>query len=537
MQSSLKKQHGFLMFVAVILIVVIGFLGVAISLMFASSANSTTNAAYADKALYLAEAGFEHATHKLFMPSLASRSTCSGLSISNTLGSGAYSVTATGPFSDSTPATLSGDITSSATTIPVTTTSGYQSSGRIMIDRELINYASVNSTNFVGVTRGVDGSAADAHVSGTSVGQYQCNLSSQGGVPSLTAPSQVGNSFGKRSLTDAVQLQDGFAVGLHASGSRMVVARWNNPTEETWNNASTVLSVNFDLNGSSFLSYVDGWAVGEAQGSNLTIYHWDGGAWTRVLPAVAVNADLNGVYCISASDCWAVGQNNSNNPTIERWNGSSWTRVLPSVSVNTTLNSVFCNSSSDCWAVGQPNSSNPLIERWNGSTWTRVLPAVSINVALNSVFCNGSSDCWAVGAANSNTPLIEHWDGSSWTRVTPTSNANAALNSVYCNSASDCWATGDNLSGQVMLIEHWNGSNWSSSTSPTMSSNIDMNGIACHHANDCWAVGAASTIMHWDGSSWTQVTASGSFPNVTLKGVSLVGPRSLPQSAWQETFA
>ncbi|MDQ3018786.1 MAG: hypothetical protein M3Q64_02870, partial [bacterium] len=90
MQGSLQKQRGFLLYLAVILISVIGFLGVTITQMYGSSAYSQVNYSLATKALYLSEAGLEHASRQLLNYNPTNRSTCSGLSLSGTLGSGTY---------------------------------------------------------------------------------------------------------------------------------------------------------------------------------------------------------------------------------------------------------------------------------------------------------------------------------------------------------------------------------------------------------------------------------------------------------------
>ncbi len=66
-----------------------------------------------------------------------------------------------------------------AAAIPTGAT-GYSPSGRIMIDRELMNYSGISGSNFTGVTRGVDGTTAASHAAATRIGQYQCNLASQG---------------------------------------------------------------------------------------------------------------------------------------------------------------------------------------------------------------------------------------------------------------------------------------------------------------------------------------------------------------------
>jgi len=65
--------------------------------------------------------------------------------------------------------TLNGGINNSVTTITVTSTSAFPSSGRIDIDTELITYTSKNATQFLGCTRGANGSTAASHSTGATV--------------------------------------------------------------------------------------------------------------------------------------------------------------------------------------------------------------------------------------------------------------------------------------------------------------------------------------------------------------------------------
>ncbi len=526
--NRLSHQQGYLVFIAVILIVVIGFIGLAVAEMFYSSTRSTSDYLQAAKALFLAESGIEQATHEILTSTVANRSACSGLSINNSIGAGAYSVTTSGPFYVSSPSTVSGALTATATTIPVVSTTGYQSAGRLMIDSELINYSGISGNNFIGVTRGVDGSTATTHASGVSVGQYQCGLSSAGGVTSLTAPTIPNDPFGKRMLLDNIQLQEAWAMG-NAASSKYTLISWNLPTEVTWTNESTAISGSNSLTGINMISTVDGWAVGAA-GKFL---HWNGNTWavTTVSPAVT----YYGVYCNSSHDCHAVGAKSGSKPSMVHWNGSTWSQISPGGSTgNNTLQSVHCDSSSDCWAVGD-NTAGKDFYQWNGSTWTGVSESSLSGYTFNGVYCNSSTDCWAVGA----NATFARKSGASWANFT-TGLPAAQYNSVFCNNSSDCWAAGNSNGGKDLLV-HWNGSVWSRDASnPSPIGNLLS--VSCANSNDCWSVGQSTSgtnspiFVHWDGTSWTQFSPSGMPSNTPLNSVSIVGPGSNPHSAWSENY-
>lgn len=545
--NRIAHQRGYLVVVAVILIMIIGFMGAVVANMFFSSSQSTASTALSDNALYLAESGLEYVAHRVVNPTFANQVACSAAALADQpLGSGTFTVTTSlNPgvttlngaltnvavsmnvfttvnfptagqvaidqelinYTGTTATTITGltrgaggstaaahtngatvqavlttasAIASNATTLTVASTAIYPESGRIMLDDELIDYTDTTATTFTGLTRGVAGTTAAAHVAGTEVGQYQCNANSIGGVPSVASPNA------ERTVNQAVSLQDGWAVG-QASGGQYVMIEWNKPAGHAWTNRSFTSAANANLLAVTMTSYADGWAVGAANGGNPTILHWDGSRWTRVLPAVAVNAGLNNISCISTPDCWAVGINVGGNTLIERWNGATWARVTPTVAVNVALNSVSCVSTSDCWAVGANNAGNPLIERWNGATWARVTPTVAVNAALNSVTCNSTSDCWAVGNVQGGNDFIEHWNGANWSR-----NASAP-------------ATPQNL--------------------------FDVD---CMAANDCWAVGAAGHIIHYDGTSWTTFTTPTA---IQLNNVGLINNPPPHPSGWREVFS
>lgn len=65
--------------------------------------------------------------------------------------------------------TLTSNIDSLVTTIPVTSTIGYPTSGTFVIEEEIIGYTGLTSTSFTGCTRGDKYSNAISHTSGTEV--------------------------------------------------------------------------------------------------------------------------------------------------------------------------------------------------------------------------------------------------------------------------------------------------------------------------------------------------------------------------------
>jgi hypothetical protein len=69
--------------------------------------------------------------------------------------------------------TLSAGISNTDTTIPVVTTSGFSSTGAVIIGAELITYTGITATSFTGCTRGAAGSSNVSHLSGAYVNGAQ----------------------------------------------------------------------------------------------------------------------------------------------------------------------------------------------------------------------------------------------------------------------------------------------------------------------------------------------------------------------------
>src|SRR3990167_8964800 len=76
-----------------------------------------------------------------------------------------YPLSTTGANTD----TLNGALTASAVSITVDDTSGFDPSGRIIIDSEVISYSSLSSTQFLGCQRGLEETTAATHSDGATV--------------------------------------------------------------------------------------------------------------------------------------------------------------------------------------------------------------------------------------------------------------------------------------------------------------------------------------------------------------------------------
>lgn len=508
--KSLRQQLGYLTLVTVALIIIVGFIAVALAYITFSSSFATINVQQSTAALYLAESGLEDATHELTNYDIAVRSNCSGLSLSNSIGDGTYTVTGSGPSAPAPPSTLSAAVTATATTIPVTSSASYQSAGRLMIDREYINYTSISGNNFVGVIRGVDGTVAASHASGARVAQLQCNLTSDGGVPTLSP----GTSGGKRILTEAVQLEEGWAAGNRVNNSTWDVPHWNRPTEKTWTQQSPAVSGAQNLAGVSAVSNADVWVVG----ANARALHYDGAAWSNLATGIAGGTTITAVSAISSREAWI----SSSQGRVYKWSGSSWAQ---SSGPSGTLNGIsMVDTDGDGvaeagWTVG----STRVAFQYNGSTWASANTGITVN--LNSVSTLSSTDAWAAGTGG----RIFHWTGSgSWTIVT-TPSTSPTINSISMIQSGGLdigWAV-----GTTSTAWYYNGSSWTSKATG-LAGGLTINEVVTISPNEAWLVDSSGHIYEWNNSTWTLIfTAS-----TALTTIDIVHSGTQPYAGWKENF-
>jgi hypothetical protein len=520
MKRNLKNQRGALLISAIVLIVIVAFLASFVSYMTTTNKESTINQIDSEQAFYIAQAGMARAKYKLITSNFSDKIGCDQITGDSDLtniafGNGQFTVTGT-ELSPSTIPTLTSSINAVATTIPVSSVSELTPGGRVMIDYELLDYASTSTSAascggtapcLLGVTRGVGGSNNVAHQNGADITQDECQIVANGYIPNSSSP------VAHRQVTALmVQLGDGWITGDQQSGE--FFAQWNGAF---WNRFPVSGGIpNKHMNGIVSVGRNDVWAVGARSGGSALFTYWNGSTWARVLPAASVaNKDLYAISCIASNDCWAVG----NSRTFAYWNGAIWQggNVKTNGNINSGkvpnkhIRSVSCVNGSDCWAVGDDEGGEALIVDWDGSQWKRVVPAVSVpNKDLDGVYCTASNNCWAVGQREGGDGLFVHWDGSAWSRVIPTSSSNKNFNAVTCVDANDCFAV-----GQSGYIFHWDGTNWTSMSSGT---STELKAVNCAASDNCWAVGNSRIVLRWNGTAWETISTS-NLPNTTLRGV------------------
>lgn len=210
--------------------------------------------------------------------------------------------------------------------------------------------------------------------------------------------------------------------------------------------------------------------------------------WTAVGGALGSALALWGA---APGDVWVFGAYR----TASHWNGAAWSAVLPSTgAADDLLTSATGTSASEVWAVGGNGQTNtPLTLRLDGGAFQEVPSAVS-TFDHYRVWA-GAGGVWAVGAGQ----VFQQVDGG-WTPALQPGAGSSYL-AVWGASPADVWAVGvTRTTVAVALVAHWDGVAWSPATIGAVGAALrDVAGSA---SDDVWAVGDDGTVLQWDGGTW-----------------------------------
>ena len=139
-----------------------------------------------------------------------------------------------------------------------------------------------------------------------------------------------------------------------------------------------------------------------AAGDQGFILRWNGKKWRVVAgpDQIPTQALLQGITFVSNAEAWAVGSSASQTPLILHWDGTTWSTAAPPADAGPEASLLsIAVSRTKVWAVGLGQSSQPpfagrLTARWDGAQWIRV-PAGNFG-SLNGVSVVGNQT-WAVG--------------------------------------------------------------------------------------------------------------------------------------------
>ncbi|EKE01036.1 MAG: hypothetical protein ACD_21C00234G0001 [uncultured bacterium] len=213
MEPKIKSQRGYLLIVAVILIVIVSFIGGSIAYIYIGSSKSNTNILRSNDAFYVANSGLEMVKRSL----IARGRSCPHISgnfanvelPAGTPKTGEFTVTGDDVLAF---AALSGSITSSSADVTANDASDFASElGTALIENEIITYPKKASNTLQNMKRGVAGTTAAAHptapLTTALIKQHMCVLQSVGQVPT-TATSSAPD--GKRVIREPIAMGMGY---------------------------------------------------------------------------------------------------------------------------------------------------------------------------------------------------------------------------------------------------------------------------------------------------------------------------------------
>ena len=165
-------------------------------------------------------------------------------------------------------ATLASTISATDTTLTLTSGTNFVSAnGLILIGTEKISYASLSGTTLTGCVRGVDGTTAATHASGTAVGSYRVIVND-----SSVSALQVGDfvTFTGAATVGGLTLNNEYEIGTLLSGTSYVITAASAASSSVTNGGGASTNAYYQL-GIGYPIYTTGagWGTGP----------WSRGTW------------------------------------------------------------------------------------------------------------------------------------------------------------------------------------------------------------------------------------------------------------------
>ncbi len=503
MRFCTQQAGGFLLMIAIALIVVFSGLALTVTSLSIRKNTSTLHLAADKKTPALAESGLALGENALIEKMLANRSSCSGLSVLELLDGSSYqAVAASGSAHAINPLRVYSTLskTSVSSTISLNDSSSFAPSGFVWIGQELFSYNAndTSSNTLLNVQRALDNTFAITYKTGSLVSQHQCTISGIGKAP-------ANNPKAVSELQQPILLDYVFVAG--DSGNLL---SWNETSNEL-NWSVTSFSGNPDLLSIDALNSHQALATTTKEGNKFRLYLLEGTTWSKVTVNSKSNevSQLNDVTFINPNEAWLVGGTNTKNEfTILRGNNlasnASWSRFKS----NKKCKNFTINNKID--ATDKPLLSIKIIDP-SGAGETKnffgfAAGGKSDEGVMLELVKSGNSVCFEEDALPSSVGQVQ--------QVTFVRNGSSAPSNAYAISIS----ASNSSNGQILL---WNSGSWSVSVTAVGKlyglSMIDSNndGVADYG----WAVGEGGLAYRYQNGSWSQQTNIGS---ITLRSVSMV---------------
>jgi len=201
------RQRGQLLVAGIVLIVVIALMIATLGYLYVSSERSSTMHGQSDAAYFIARSGLEVGIYQFSQQGTTCAALVAAGNTNQVVGAGSFTITAATlyPGPGVVASTLTAGITTTPGVIAVSSIANFAPHGRIRIENEEIDYASISASTFISWRRGANGTTAANHAVGVSVFQDDQCLIQSTGCAAATCPVASVVGVARRTLEATVK--------------------------------------------------------------------------------------------------------------------------------------------------------------------------------------------------------------------------------------------------------------------------------------------------------------------------------------------
>jgi hypothetical protein len=241
------------------------------------------------------------------------------------------------------------------------------------------------------------------------------------------------------------------------------------------------------------------WVVADnnvyAAGAGGTVIHYDGTAWSTVMPQPPTTDVLVGIWARESGELLVVGANGD----VHHFAADTWTKVSPTPLA--PLFGIWGTDANDAYVVGDSGN----IFSWTGAAWAPMTSNTAL--PLRSVWGTSTSNIVAVGSGG----VIQRYNGSNWGAAPSTPLTGLTLRGVWTSDTKIIAVGNQSTMGGIIATKE--AAAWNTQLVSTMY----LSSVWGRADDDVYAVGTSGTIMHYDGSTWTAM-ASGAMSDLEAVG-------------------
>lgn len=249
----------------------------------------------------------------------------------------------------------------------------------------------------------------------------------------------------------------------------------------------------YGLFGISMTDMDNGWAIGEANLNDFTIFSFNGSSWSS---QKSMEVWLHAISSVDRNHAWVVGANADNGRgVVYFFDGSDWESQFE---VEEDLTTVFSLDAKNVWAGGTHGG----IYYFDGTSWQA---RFRIEKSVKDIFATSEKDVWILGGQ------VYHYDGTALEadrEFLESYDSEEGLLSPNCvaGAQDNVWVTvTDNLGKSAIYLR--NSNSWEKQYEGA----LILQDIKALNANYAWAIGVSFEddlsgtcyCLLYDGTEWT----------------------------------